>query len=114
MHVIIWHNPRCSKSRQALALVKNKGIEPTIVEYLTDTPSENDIRQVLVKLGLNPHDIIRKGEAIYKELELSAESSDTVLITAMIGHPNLIERPIVIRGDKARLGRPPKDVLEIL
>lgn len=114
MSVTIWHNPRCSKSRQALAFIKGKGIEPEIFEYLTESPSEDDLQEVLLKLDLKPHDIIRKGEAVYKQLELSAASGDAILLTAMVGHPHLIERPIVINGDEARLGRPPKNVLEIL
>ncbi len=115
MSVTIYHNPKCSKSRQTLALLQDRGIEPEIVDYLSDAPTEAELRKVLEKLGKSPRDILRKGEAIYKQLELGDQSlSDTALIVAMAGNPILIERPIVISGDKAALGRPPGAVLEIL
>lgn len=114
MDVIIWHNPRCSKSRQTLELLKIQDIEPQIVEYLKQTPSLEDIQSVLNKLNLKPRDIMRKGEAIYKELALKNIQSDAVLIKAMFEHPILIERPIVITNDKAAIGRPPENVLQIL
>ncbi|GAB4226360.1 MAG: arsenate reductase (glutaredoxin) [Methyloligellaceae bacterium] len=115
MTVRILHNPRCSKSRQTLALLRDKGIEPEIVLYLETPPSADELREILRLLGLGPRDIIRKGEKVYKELELGdPDLPDSALITAMVEHPILIERPIVISGGKARLGRPPENVLEIL
>lgn len=115
MTVTILHNPRCSKSRQALALLNDKGVEPQIVEYLETPPSAEELKVILEKLGLGPRDIIRKGEKIFKQLELGdASLSDTALITAMVEHPILIERPIVVNGEKAALGRPPENVLTIL
>lgn len=115
MTVTILHNPRCSKSRQALALLNDKGVEPKIVEYLESPPSAEELKAILEKLGLGPRDIIRKGEKIFKQLELGdASLSDTALITAMVEHPILIERPIVVNGEKAALGRPPENVLNIL
>jgi len=111
----ILHNPRCSKSRAALELVKSKGIEPLVVEYLKDTPSSSQLRDILTMLGKGPRDIIRSGEAVYKELGLhDPDLSDDVLIEAMVDNPILIERPIVIKDGKAALGRPLEDVLKIL
>ena len=111
----IYHNPRCSKSRQTLELIRGKGIEPNIVLYVQNAPSAAEITELLGKLGRGPRDIMRKGEAVYRELGLADTSlSDAELIKAMADNPILIERPIVVNGDKARLGRPPEDVLEIL
>ena len=110
-----WHNPRCSKSRQTLSLIEEKGISPKIIPYLETPPNESELTAILEKLGLKARDIIRSGEAIYKELALENEKlSEAELIAAMVKHPILIERPIVVNGKKARLGRPPEDVLEIL
>ncbi|MDH3579324.1 MAG: arsenate reductase (glutaredoxin) [Hyphomicrobiales bacterium] len=115
MSVTILHNSRCSKSRQTLALLKERGVDPQIVEYLDRPPTTAELKAILEKLGLGPRDIIRKGEKVYKELELSdASLPDNALITAMVEHPILIERPIVVKGDKAAVGRPPESVLEIL
>lgn len=115
MCVTILHNPRCSKSRQTLALLNDQGIEPEIIEYLDTPPTSAELRDILAKLGVGPRDIIRKGEKIYRQLELGdASLSENALITAMIEHPILIERPIVVKGEKASLGRPPETVLEIL
>ncbi len=115
MSVKIYHNPRCSKSRQTLELIRGKGIEPMVVEYLSDTPSADELKAILAKLGKAPRDILRKGEAVYKELRLKdASLSDEALIEAMVANPILIERPIVVSGKKAALGRPPEDVLDIL
>lgn len=110
-HPTIWHNPRCSKSRQTLALLEGKGLEPVIVEYQKTAPSKAEIREVLSLLGAKPIDLIRSGEAIFKELGLSKTSTDEALITAMASHPILIERPVVLFGQKAALGRPPESVL---
>lgn len=114
MSVIIWHNPRCSKSRQTLELLKIQDIEPKVVEYLKEAPSLEDIKTALKMLGLKPRDIMRKGEAVYKELDLKNNKNDDELINAMFEHPILIERPIVFNNGKAALGRPPESVLEIL
>lgn len=112
--VTIWHNPRCSKSRQTLSLLRDNGVEPRIVEYLKDEPSEADIRDALAKLGLEPRKLMRTGEAVYKDLGLKDVSDDDALIKAMAENPILIERPVVLNGDKVALGRPPEDVLRIL
>ncbi len=111
----IFHNPRCSKSRETLEIIKAQGIEPTIVEYLKDTPDSTEIIAILAMLGAQPRDIMRTGEKIYKELGLNdADLSNDILIEAMVDNPILIERPIVVANGKAALGRPPKSVLDIL
>jgi arsenate reductase (glutaredoxin) len=115
MTVKILHNPRCSKSRQTLALIEEKGISPEIIEYLKSPPSKAELKDILQKLGLKPRQLMRKGESEYKENDLADVSlSDEQLIDAMIAHPKLIERPIVLKDGQARLGRPPEAVLEIL
>ena len=115
MSVIIYHNPRCSKSRQTLALLQAQGIEPTVVEYLTSPPSPAQLDDILNKLGLEPRALMRTKETAYAQAGLDDASLDRqALIAAMVEHPILIERPIVIRGDKAALGRPPESVLTIL
>ena len=115
MTVTILHNPRCSKSRATLNMLRGKDIEPEIIDYIENPPTAEEFREILAKLDLSPRDLLRKGEKIYKQLELSDSAlSDTALITAMVGNPILIERPIVVNGDKAALGRPPENVLEIL
>lgn len=113
MDVIIWHNPRCSKSRETLALLEDEGHEVEERRYLEDMPTKNEIRDVLEKLGKKPSELIRKGEALFKELNL-AEADEDALLIAMVEHPRLIERPIVLAEDKAALGRPPEAVLSIL
>lgn len=115
MSVTIYHNPRCSKSRQTLALLQQEGENPTIVEYLATPPDAATLRDILTRLGLSPRDIMRKKEAPYKELELADDSlGDDALIAAMVANPILIERPIVVTHDKAAIGRPPENVLKIL
>jgi arsenate reductase (glutaredoxin) len=110
----IYHNPRCSKSRQTLALLEGKGITPTIVDYLNTPPTVETLRQVLKQLGLTPRELLRKGEVVYKELGLKDTTlSDEDLIKAMAEHPKLIERPIVIHNGQAKLGRPPEAVLTL-
>jgi len=110
----IYHNPRCSKSRQTLALLEDKGITPTIVDYLNTPPTVETLRQVLKQLGLTPRELLRKGEVVYKELGLKDTTlSDEDLIKAMAEHPKLIERPIVIHNGQAKLGRPPEAVLTL-
>ncbi|WP_165854827.1 arsenate reductase (glutaredoxin) [Marinobacter sp. JSM 1782161] len=111
----IFHNPRCSKSRQTLALLEEKGIQPEVIRYLETPPTADELRDVLSQLGLAARELLRKGESVYKELGLSdASLSDEQIIEAMVSHPKLIERPIVIHNGKAALGRPPEAVLDIL
>jgi arsenate reductase len=113
--VTIYHNPRCSKSRQTLALLKDRGIEPQIIEYLKQGPDAATLENLLTMLGLEPRQLMRRKEALYKELGLDDSSLDRqTLINAMAANPQLIERPIVLHGDRAALGRPPEDVLDIL
>ncbi len=111
--ITIWHNPRCSKSRQTLALIEGKGTVH-IRKYLEDAPGEDDIRAACLAMGIAPIAMMRTGESLFKELGLSKTDGDDTLINAMAAHPILIERPIVFRGGKARIGRPPESVLEIL
>ena len=111
----IYHNPRCSKSRQTLALLQQQGIEPSVIEYLKDVPSAADIESLLSKLGISPRELLRTKEDAYKEHNLGdASLSDADIIRAMVASPKLIERPIVVNGDQARIGRPPEQVLEII
>jgi arsenate reductase len=113
--VIIYHNPRCSKSRQTLALLENNNIQHEVVLYLESKLSRTQLTSILTKLGFSPRQLLRKGEDAYKEQNLgNADLSDSDLITAMVESPILIERPIVVRGDRAKIGRPPEQVLEIL
>jgi arsenate reductase len=111
----IYHNPRCSKSRETLKLLQEKGIEPDIILYLDTPPNAKILSALLKKLGLKPRELMRRKEAEYKAQGLDNDSlSDAQLIQAMVDTPKLIERPIVVNGSKAALGRPPEQVLEIL
>ena len=110
----IDHNPRCSKSRQTLALIQENGVEPEVVLYLENIPSTEELRDLLSKLEITPMQLIRKGEKDWKENYKGKELSDAQLIQAMIAHPKLIERPIVVKDNKAVLGRPPENVLELI
>ncbi len=113
--LILYHNPRCSKSRGALELLEARGLKPEIVRYLEAPPSAAELKALLDKLGLAPRQLLRTGEDEYQSLGLADPAlSDEQLIDAMAGHPRLIERPILIAGDKAIVGRPPEKVLEIL
>ena len=115
MSVTIYHNPRCSKSRETLTLLRDQGVEPEIVEYLKDPPNAQLLSDLLTQLGLEPRALMRRKEAEYAQLGLDDPSlSREALIEAMVAHPKLIERPIVVKGGKAALGRPPQAVLEIL
>jgi arsenate reductase len=115
MEVIIFHNPRCTKSRQALALLESRGIHPKVVEYLKTPPTKTRLKEVLKLLGLKPRELMRRKEPEYRQLGLDdPKLSHDALIAAMVEHPKLIERPIVIAGDKAALGRPPENVLTVL
>lgn len=113
--VTIYHNPRCSKSRQTLSLLQERSIEPEIIEYLNSPPDAKTIKQILSQLGLNARELMRKNEAVYKELDLgNTDLTDDELIAAMVDNPILIERPIVVSQGKAAIGRPPESVLDIL
>lgn len=115
MSVVIYHNPRCSKSREALALLESKGIAPKIVEYLKTPPSASELKAILTKLGMAPRELMRRKEPTYAALKLdNAKLGDDALIKAMVENPVLIERPIVVKGTKAALGRPPETVLKIV
>ena len=115
MRTTIYHNPRCSKSRQTLALLEERGIAPRVVDYLKTPPSAAELKTILKQLGLRPRDLMRKGEPLYAELGLKdRDLDDDALIALMVANPILIERPIVVSGGKAAIGRPPESVLEIL
>jgi arsenate reductase len=115
MTIRIYHNPRCSKSRATLALLVDQGIEPEIQLYLESPPDAAELRSILNKLGKTPRELMRKGEAEYREQGLMDESlSDDDLIKAMVATPKLIERPIVLASGRAAIGRPPESVLDIL
>lgn len=115
MAITIFHNPRCSKSRATLSLLEEKGIEPEIRLYLENPPNAAELTEILTLLGRSPRELMRKGEAEYKEQGLADGSlDDSALIAAMTATPKLIERPIVIANGKAAVGRPPESVLDIL
>lgn len=116
MSTKIYHNPRCSKSRQTLQLLEDNNVEPEIIEYLKTPPSKSELKDILQALDMKPRDLMRKGEAEYKENNLAdASLSDEQLIEAMLKYPKLIERPIVVTADnKYALGRPPESVLDII
>lgn len=111
----IYHNPRCSKSRQTLQILEERGIEPDIVRYLDTPPDAATLADIVAKLGIEPRQLLRKGEAEYREMGLADSAlSDDAIIEAMVSAPKLIERPIVIKGKRAVLGRPPQNVMELL
>ena len=115
MSVTIYHNPRCSKSRETLKLLQDQGVTPTVIEYLKTPPSAAELSTILALLGLQPRELMRRKEAEYKEQGLDDDSlTDTALIQAMVATPKLIERPIVLANGKAAIGRPPERVLDIL
>ena len=114
MTVTIWHNPRCSKSRQTLALLESKGIAPDVRLYLQDPPSLEELQSLQRMLASPAIGFMRTGEAAFKELDLTKDASDATLLDAMAEHPVLIERPIVFHDGKAAIGRPPEAVLSIL
>ncbi|NWL16668.1 arsenate reductase (glutaredoxin) [Pseudoalteromonas sp. Scap03] len=115
MSVTIYHNPRCSKSRETLNLLQSKNIEPSVVEYLKTPLSHEQISTLVSQLGLNSaRDLMRTKEEQYKALNLKDENDESALIAAMVEHPKLIERPIVVSNNKAALGRPPENVLSVL
>lgn len=115
MNVTIYHNPRCSKSRQALELLHQHGIEPTIVEYLKNPPGKKALKALLDRLEMEPRDLMRKQEAPYRENRLDDPGlTRDQLITALTEHPILLERPIVVTDEAAVVGRPPEKILDIL
>ena len=112
--VTIYHNPRCSKSREALAILRKRGIEPNIVEYLETPPTVTQLRDVLARLGMKPVQVLRKSEAIYKARFADKILNDEQWLEILSANPVLIERPIVIKGDRAIIGRPPEKVEDLL
>ena len=113
--ITIWHNPRCSKSRDSFKLLEEKGLEAEVVKYLEEVPTKEELQNMLKMLGMNSaQELMRTKEAIYKELNLKEETSEEALLDAMIANPKLIERPIVIKGNRAVIGRPIEKVVELL
>jgi len=113
MTVTLYHNPRCSKSRATLAVLQENGVSPDIVEYLNEAPSAEDLKRILAMLGIKPRELMRSKEARDAGLD-DPSLSDDALIAGMVANPIVIERPIVVSGGKARIGRPPESVLEIV
>ncbi len=115
MSVTIYHNPRCSKSRQTLEILNQQNVDIEIIEYLKASPNAETLKQILSYLKITARDLLRKGESAYKEAGLDDTSlSEDEIITAMVEHPILIERPVVVNNGKAAIGRPPESVLDIL
>ena len=112
--ITLWHNPRCSKSRNAAALLEEKGVEAEVVKYLDTPPSKDEIKALLMMLGITARELMRTKEAIYKELGLKDVEDEEKLIEAMAENPKLIERPIVIKDGKAAIGRPIENIIELL
>ena len=112
--VTIYHNPRCSKSRITLSLLEENGVHPKVVLYLETLPGTKEIKELLKMLGLTASQVVRRGEDDYKVCGLNKDSSDEEIVAAMAKHPKLIERPIVVKGSRAVLGRPPENVLELI
>lgn len=113
-NVKIWHNPRCSKSREAMEILESNNCESEVVKYLEVTPNVSEIKNTLNMLGLSPRELMRTKEDIYKELNLKDESSEDKLIQAMAANPKLIERPIIFKGDKAIIGRPTSIIADFI
>ncbi len=112
--VVIWHNPRCSKSRQTLALLEERGVTPTVIRYLESPPSPAELRDALEALGLSPRELMRKKEPQYRDLDIEHGGfTHAEEVDLMCAHPALIERPVVLYGGRAVLGRPPSNVLQI-
>jgi len=112
--ITIWHNPKCSKSREAIAILDASGCESKIVKYLETSPNTQEIKKVLMMLGINARALMRIKEELYKELKLGEEPNEERLIEAMAQNPKLIERPIIIKGNKAIIGRPPSLIVDFL
>jgi len=112
--ITIWHNPRCSKSRNAMSLLEEKNIDAKVIKYLDETPSVDEIKNILSLLGMSAQELMRKGEDIYKELKLKEVEDEEALILAMHENPKLIERPVIVRGNKAVIARPIENLEELL
>lgn len=113
--ITLYHNPRCSKSREALNLLREQGLEPEVILYLKTPPTAKALKRLLAQLGITARDLLRKGEDAYKDLGLAdTKLSETALIKAMVENPKLIERPIAVKEDKAVIGRPPENVLALI
>lgn len=110
----IYHNPRCGKSRQALAILEEQGVDYEVIEYLKTPPTTHELKELLKHLGMKPYDLIRKGEKIFKEEYKGKELTDEQWIAAMVAHPILIERPIIIRADRGVVARPPELTNDII
>jgi arsenate reductase len=113
MDLTLWHNPRCSKSRAALALLTERGLQPTVRLYLKEPPTEDEIVELLRGLEVPAIGLVRTGERVFHDLDL-ADGDDTALVAAMAAHPILIERPILVAGRRAIIGRPPEKILDLL
>ena len=113
-NVTIWHNPRCSKSRNAVALLEEQGIEAEVVKYLDTPPNKDEIKAVLKMLGITARELMRTKETLYKELGLKDVTDEEKLIDAMVQNPKLIERPVVIKEGRAAIGRPIENIIELL
>lgn len=112
--ITIWHNPRCSKSRNAMSLLEEKNIDAKVIKYLDETPSVEEIKNILSLLGMSAQELMRKGEDIYKELKLKDVQDEEALVLAMHENPKLIERPVIVRGNKAVIARPIENLEELL
>ncbi len=112
--VTIWHNPRCSKSRNAMTLLEENGVEAEVVKYLETPPTKVELKTLLLQLGMSARELMRTKESIYKELGLKEVDDEEKLIEAMVAHPKLIERPVVVKGNRAVIGRPMENVSELL
>ena len=110
----IYHNPRCTKSRQTLALLRENGVDPEVIEYLKTPPDKNALRDLLKKLGKAAHEILRTKEAEYAAASLSSESTEAEILAAIAANPILLERPIIVKGTRAVIGRPPENARELL
>lgn len=113
-NIQIWHNPKCSKSRAAMELLENKNIDANVVEYLKQIPTKEQIKDVLKKLRISAKELLRTGEDVYKELNLNQIDDEETLIDFMVKNPILIERPIIIKGDKAVIARPIENLSELI
>ena len=112
--VTIWHNPRCSKSRNSMTLLEEKGVDAKVVKYLDTPPTKEELKTLLSQLGMSARELMRTKEDIYKELNLKDEMNEDKLIEAMVANPKLIERPIVIKDGKAAIGRPIENIVELI
>lgn len=112
--ITIYHNPRCTKSRETLELIEKKKIKPEIVEYLKDTPSQKELSEIITKLGIKAEDLVRKKEPLFIEKYANKKFTEKQWLKLLVENPILIERPIVINGKKAAIGRPPQNILNIL